>query len=223
MLLYLDSRPKLQRLMLLGWIVAGLAVVYLFWLVAARDLRTAAKAPEPLLPWLAGSESKILAFYSSPTIVRGERGTICYGVLNVRSVRLDPPVERIAPSINRCIAIAPLQPTTYTLHAEGNDGRQYTASFTVNVVPPAPSFEFVSVSTKLLERGDRYAICYGVKNATAVRLQPSVGMATPVAKKHCLMLFPQKSTDFELTAFGEDGRSDAMKFSLKVIDRKKKM
>jgi hypothetical protein len=222
--LHLDIRSKLERVLPFGWMIVGMAILYLFWIFVTRDLAwgPVGQKSEQLLPWLSGSEPKILAFYSSPTIVRGEPGTICYGVLNVKSVRLDPPVDQITPSLNRCIAISPRQATTYTLYAEGNDGRQLTASFSVAVVPPAPSIEFISVSTKTLERGDRYAICYGVKHATSVKLEPSVGMPTPVARKHCIMFYPQVSMEYKLTATGEDGRTEAMKIPLKVIDRKKK-
>lgn len=220
-----DVRSRLERLAPFGWMLVGMVFLYVLWVLVTRDLAWGprGKSPEQILPWLLGTEAKILAFYSTPVMIRGEPGTICYGVLNVKSVRLDPPVEPITPSLNRCIAVAPKQTTVYTLYAEGNDGKQLTASFTVVVKPPPPSFLFVSVSAREVVRRERYAICYGVKNAVAVRLEPSMGVPTPPAKKHCVLFYPPVSMEFRLSAQGEDGTVETMKIPVRVLERQKRL
>jgi hypothetical protein len=219
-----NVQSRLEKLVPVGWTIVGLVVLYVLWLLIARDLAwgpSIGKAPEQLLPWLSGSDPKILAFYSAPVVERGSSAVICYGVLNVKAVRLDPPVQAISPSLNRCVSVEPKQTTAYTLYATGNDGKDLTASFTVQVVPPPPSFIFVDTSGKEIEAGDRYSVCYGVKNAVAVRLQPPVA-ALPPSPKNCVMFMPPPSANFKITAVGEDGRTTSLDWSMKVIPRKRK-
>jgi hypothetical protein len=40
------------------------------------------------------------------------------------SVRLEPPVEKLTPKLNRCFWIQPSRTTTYKLVAEGADGTE---------------------------------------------------------------------------------------------------
>ena len=61
-----------------------------------------AKQPSGLKP------VKVLQFYAgSGTVARGEQVLICYGVENAKTVRLEPPIEKIAPSFNRCFQYSP--------------------------------------------------------------------------------------------------------------------
>src|SRR5581483_4675386 len=83
--------------------------------------------------------AKILQFYASPgAIGQGETTLLCYGVENARSVRLEPAVEAIAPSSNRCIQVAPKQRTKYTLTARGAGGDEASQSLEVKVGPAKP-------------------------------------------------------------------------------------
>jgi hypothetical protein len=56
----------------------------------------------------------------------GETAHICYGIVDAKTVRIDPPVEQLKPSYLHCLEVAPKQTTTYKITAE--DGRGHTAS-----------------------------------------------------------------------------------------------
>ena len=137
-----------RRWLIYGWVLAIAAVLYVAWIgvsrhMANRALERAAEAKrasayKPLPE--TGPGVKILHFYAGTgEVVRGEHVVVCYGVQNAKAVRLEPPVETITPSLNRCIAVEPSKDTTYVLHATGKDGSETSASFTIRVVlPPAP-------------------------------------------------------------------------------------
>lgn len=200
----------------------GMALLYLVWVAATRYLggrererpRPAAQTPLSLEP--AGTAVRIIQFYAGTgELTRGDRAVVCYGVLNARSVRLEPEVEKLSPSPNRCLSIAPLSTTTYTLVAEGLDGARVSESFTVEVKPPPPSILFLAQSDKEVRRGQPVAICYGVVNATAVRLEPLDWALRPV-EKQCVRSFPVRTTTFTLIATGEGGRTDREQLTVKV-------
>src|ERR1035438_1682905 len=55
-----------------------------------------------------GSGVKILQFYAREgNLTEGSPTVLCYGVLNARAVRIDPPVEGVSPALSRCVEIAP--------------------------------------------------------------------------------------------------------------------
>ena len=104
--------------------------------IEERDQRLRAAAERALPPELSGTEVKILQFYAMPGELRaGEKGKICYGVLNARAVRMEPAVEELRPALSRCFEIRPRASTRYTLTAEGNDGRLVSESFVLKVAP----------------------------------------------------------------------------------------
>jgi hypothetical protein len=83
-----------------------------------------------------GSDLKILNFYAA----RDRQGAaghwlLCYGVLNARSVRIQPPVGDIYPTLSKCVAVKPRKETRYTLTAEDAAGRSASASLVLRVTP----------------------------------------------------------------------------------------
>jgi hypothetical protein len=83
---------------------------------------------------LGGSEFAILNFYALPSeIYRGDSATLCYGMSNAKSVRLDPSAEEVWPSASRCFDVSPKKTTTYQLTAEDGAGRTTTASVMIKV------------------------------------------------------------------------------------------
>ncbi len=64
---------------------------------------------------------------------RGETTELCYGVVNAKTVKLDPPVEQAKPSYHHCLEIAPKRTTTYTITAEDGKGNSKSESITVQV------------------------------------------------------------------------------------------
>ncbi len=67
------------------------------------------------------------------TIKPGQTTQLCYGVVNARSVKIDPPIEQIKPSSRHCMDVAPKKTTTYTITADDDAGHTKTSSLTINV------------------------------------------------------------------------------------------
>ncbi len=125
-------------------VVAG--ITYAGWVFVNRHLATLrwdngrsqeqAKRNAEFERIYGGTDVRVLHFYSPTAILtEGDHATICYGVVNAKSVRLEPPVEGVSVSLNRCVEVAPEQDTRYTLFAEGNDGRTVTESFALTSPP----------------------------------------------------------------------------------------
>jgi hypothetical protein len=197
----------------------ALALLYVVWVLAIRRQAPAPTPPTGLpkeIEEMTAKGLKILHFYGhTPNVEKGEHLIICYGVRDARAVRLEPPLEALSPSLNRCIAVQVEALTTFRLVAEGNDGAEASASFSVNVVPAAPRIIFVGISQKEIRRGTPLAICYGVKHAVKVQLNPG-GVSLPPSEKQCLQFYPVRTTHYTFLATGEDGRTDQEKFTITV-------
>jgi len=77
---------------------------------------------------------RILNFYATPvTISRGQKALVCYGVVNAKSVRIEPPIEHMYPAISRCFDVVPRRDTRFTLTAEDAQGHTATESFLLQV------------------------------------------------------------------------------------------
>ena len=63
----------------------------------------------------------------------GGKTPLCYGVVNADSVRLEPPVEKVWPSLSRCFDVSPSGTTRYTLTAEGADHKTVSESIEIAV------------------------------------------------------------------------------------------
>ena len=82
---------------------------------------------------LGGGELKILNFYGTNAIHRGEHGMICYGVYGAKSVRIEPPVEKLQPAVAHCLQVSPSVTTEYKLVAEDGTGHTATKELTIQV------------------------------------------------------------------------------------------
>lgn len=218
--------PWLRKLLLYSWGAVALVLLQTGWLFVTRTQsnrrmeRAAserlARRDSPALPAMGGAGLRIPWFYANTgALVRGQQAVICYGVENATAVRLEPPVEQVAPTYNRCFAVVPERTTTYTLYALGERGEAASASFSIAVTPPAPSILFVSVSAKEIRRGEPWTFCYGVRHATVVMLEP-LGLKLPAIERRCTRFYPARSTDFRLIATDELGRSQSETVSLVV-------
>jgi len=158
---------------------------------------------------------RITQFYPSPPVIApGDTTNLCFGVEFADSVEIDPPVERLWPTLSRCIAVQPKTTTSYTLRARGASG---VATQVVNVVvdararaeiPPAePLIQFFAASADTIGRGQPVTLCYGVKNATSVRLEPNVMKIEP-SERHCFRLILDTTSRFTLVARDAAGRTD---------------
>lgn len=178
-------------------------------------------APDPV---------KITQFYPSQTLAaRGEEVLICYGVENAASVRLEPALEEITPSMNRCIQFAPKTTGEYKLIATGKDGSEAVEQFAIKVEGIAKARKggatgggagggliqtFLS-SAGQVGAGQPVTLCYQTSGAQAVKIDPGVaGLPTPA--KGCVTARPQQTTTYTLTATGEGGKSDKATVTIKV-------
>ena len=81
------------------------------------------------------SEVSFTTFGASAASVRpGETTQICYGVLNAKTVKMDPPVnDPLPPMYRHCFDIAPRKTTKYTMTADNGAGHSKTESIIVQV------------------------------------------------------------------------------------------
>jgi hypothetical protein len=63
--------------------------------------------------------------------------------------------------------------------------------------------------------GDSNVICYGVRNARSVRIEPPVENLTPVMNR-CFFVDPQQDTTYKLVAEGTDGSQASESFRVRV-------
>jgi hypothetical protein len=206
--------------------VVGFTLLYLLAVLALRELGpvrlpgTASAPKADLPPGVYGTEPKIAHFYAGAGVLtKGEHAVVCYGVQNVRAVRLDPPVEELKPALNRCFAVSPEKTTTYTLTAEVATGQVMRESFTVQVNPAKPWFSMLATSGKEIVRGDKWAVCYSTEHAVSVRLDPG-GRPLPIGKKQCFMLQPAQDMEFRIVAKGEGGDTISEKLKVAVVPKK---
>lgn len=126
------------------WIPILLAFLYASWVFwsrhqenrqAAEDAQAAeAKRDAQVTEALGGGQIKVLAFYAEPGVVRpGERALVCYGVSNAKTVRIDPHIADLTPSLSRCLEVHPKQTTDFKISAKDAQGHEATESFTLRV------------------------------------------------------------------------------------------
>lgn len=178
--------------------------------------------PEKRLPGIPAAlnttELRILNFYvPAASAVRGEETLLCYGVLNAASVKLTPPLANLSPSLARCVYVTLNRTTELTLTATGKDGLEASRSFVIGTTEPRPEFLFVEMNARETRAGDPHTICYGVKNATNVRLLPTAQALPPIAKT-CMQWRPTAPMKYKLVAESPGGR-DEVPLPLTVVAR----
>lgn len=140
---------------------------------------------------------------------------MCYGVRNARAVRLTPFDGKLKPSFNRCFNVSPTRNTTYTFQAEDAAGKTVEAHLTITVKPPLPELLLWATSEPKLRRGDKFTLCYGVKNVLKARLEP-IGMTLPPVARNCIMFYPPVSMELKMVASGQAGAELTQKTKLTV-------
>ena len=214
----------LLRLMLLGaflWLVLifGDRLIEYRRRDFARERQEAA-ARAAFLKTYGGDTVKILQFYARDgQLVEGRSTVLCYGVLNAKAVRVDPAVEGLSPSLNRCVDVAPLHDTRYTLTAEGVDGRSVTASFTLPVVADEemlPRIKSFGIARQGVDRGRKFfVLSFTVENAVTVDIDPPVMPTLHRSPMGQFMVVPDKTTVYTLIVTGKHGHKTRRE--LKVI------
>jgi hypothetical protein len=157
--------------------------------------------------------ARITQFRVTPAFIpKGISGKLCYGVENATKIALNPPVEDLLPSPERCIDISPARQTTYTLTAYGADGGKATKSLEVRVGNPPPRLADLSANPIEVKRGGQVRICFKVENAKSVKA--SKGKLD--LKTNCLTDRPRKTTTYKITAQGADREEDTGTVTVKV-------
>ena len=172
-------------------------------------------APEPAKQ-AKPKHAKILQLSAANNQVqRGQSLTLCYGVEDATSVRLEPPEEELGLSRSRCIAVSPKRNTTYSVIAKGEDGQEVRQSFSVAVVAAVPAS---SASATLIRSfdvmtgrpGQPLQLCYHTKGAISLHLTPSVKSVEPSETPRCFPISITTKTTFLLTATDAAGNVDRM-------------
>jgi hypothetical protein len=214
-------------------IAAVIALVYLGYVMLARhtsNQRWTATHQTPSDPDAAakfdttygGSAVKILQFYARDGVITDDQGTIiCYGVVNAKSLRIDPPTESVYPALNRCLDVAPKHDTKYTLTATGNDGQTATAEFTVAVKPDEenlPKITEFQVIKHTVDAGKHYfTIQWAFANANKLAIDPPVfGPQVDAAPSGTWMVAPESTTTYTLTVTNPKGRKASKKLTVDV-------
>lgn len=131
------SPAVLNRIRLVLRLALAAAIAYVLCVVGLRLFSyrkfVAAKQQEealgndPIARIYLGDDVKITQFYSP------DGKLLCYGVVNAKSVRIEPHIDGVSPSISRCVEAAPKKTTRYILAAEGHDGSTVRESLEIKV------------------------------------------------------------------------------------------
>jgi len=113
------------------WVPVLLTLLYSVWVIWRRNQPVERPHP-PGRPDPYGTVLKIQGFYAeNGALARGDKTLLCYGVVHATTVKIDPPVGDVWPSLSRCIEIAPVKTTRYKLTA--GDGKD-SVTQTVDVI-----------------------------------------------------------------------------------------
>jgi vancomycin resistance protein YoaR len=63
----------------------------------------------------------------------GETAHICYGIVDAKTVKIDPPVADLRPSYLHCFEVAPKATTNYTITATDAAGHSASQQLTIHV------------------------------------------------------------------------------------------
>lgn len=127
-----------------GWLPVLLAFCYAGWILYDRSAsnkrieeettRKRAEQDQVLLDKLGGGDLKIVTFYANPAVLeKGAKGLLCYGVMNAKEVRIEPPIPDVGPALSRCVEASPNKTTEYTLIAIDAKGAQARSTATINI------------------------------------------------------------------------------------------
>jgi hypothetical protein len=225
----MDSFGQIRRFL---WMVVAAAAVYAGWTFLARytsdrrlDMSRYAAQPAraaEIERSYGGTALKILMFYArEASLTEGTPTVICYGVVNAKSVRIEPPVQGVSVSPNRCVEVAPERDTRYTLTAEGSDGHTVSESFVLPVKPDVAALpgitSFRIENHKPDYRGRQvFLISFGARNAEAVDIDPPAFPTLHGAPSGRFYVAPEKTTTYTLTVTGKRGHKARQQLTVEV-------
>jgi hypothetical protein len=139
-----EDRSTIRKLLPYTTAALIIAILYVGWIFFSRwqlERETRQRAEEKkreeaqkVVEAFGGGNVKILSFSATPGVVSpGEKAQLCYGVSNAKTVKIDPAVPDIWPSMSRCVEIAPKKDTVYTITADDGHGHTESAKLQVRV------------------------------------------------------------------------------------------
>lgn len=206
-------------------------LVYAGWVLLSRrpigsgkPARTAAaqtRATAEFLRAYGGEKVRILNFYApNGNLAEDEHTVICYGVLNAKSVRMEPPLDGVGVSINRCVEDTPRQDTRYTLVAEGHDGSIVSESFVIRTHPDPELLPVISRFQLVRSYDDPgrkvFSLRFETKNAETVAIDPAVFPPLYRAPHGDFYVAPEKTTTYTLLVTDRRGRRVRQKLTVEV-------
>jgi hypothetical protein len=212
-------------------VMTAIALVYVSWVFLARYWNNRqwkeasgegqAQRNAAFARTYGGTDVKILQFYAREgNLVQGSPTVLCYGVLNARSVRIDPPVEGVAPALSRCVEISPLKDTRYTLTAEGADGHTASESFVLAVnadQATLPRITYFRVANHKVEGARHmFTLVFGDQNGEEISIDPPVFPTLHGAPNGQFLVAPEKTTTYTLTVTGKFGHKAERKVTVQV-------
>lgn len=186
---------------------AGHAVGRLWLLLLVALGASSCRQPSPArVSQPATQGPRITQFYATLTTVpRGETALLCYGVENAATVRLEPAVDQVWPSLSRCLEVRPNETTRYTLTALNRAGLSASQTVTLTVGPPLPKFADLSISATQVKPGADVYFCFKATGAVSVRGGPGWLVRGGRAHSDCLLHQPRQTTRYSLTIVGAQG------------------
>ena len=139
------SRPALAKLLPYTTVAVIIAALYVAWTFYSRH-EANVKAQRQLAAQqeehrkreaqtIFGSGGLSFRTWSAdkPVVRPGEVAHICYGIVDAKTVKIDPPVEQLKPSYLHCFEVRPKQTTTYTITAADAAGHTASQQLTIQV------------------------------------------------------------------------------------------
>lgn len=168
-----------------------------------------------------GKDLKILHFYAAEGyIIEGHKVSICYGVLNAKSVRMEPALDGVGVLLNRCVQDSPQVDTMYTLIAVGLDGSVASESFLIQTRPDADLLPRITRFQLLRSHDDParrvYSLSFETRNAYKVSIEPAVFptlLGAPIGRFY---VSPERTTTYTLTVSDKKGRSVSQKLTVET-------
>src|SRR4051812_4289966 len=139
------QRSRLQAILPYTTVAMIIAALYVAWTFYSRHEANSraehameskrAEENKRFVQQVYGSgEIKFTAMSAdSGVLARGQTTQLCYGVVNAKGVKIDPPVEQLKPTYQHCFEIAPQKTTTYTITADDGAGHTKSESLTIQV------------------------------------------------------------------------------------------
>ena len=149
-------------------------------------------------------------------VPKGDKTLLCYGVEGAQTVRVEPPVEKLAPALTRCFEATPERTTTYTLTAEDSGGAAVTQAVEVTVGGSKPRLYDISVNATTLKRGQQVSFCFKGANGARISGGPGKFFMKGNPQKDCLVDTPQKTTTYELVLTNKEGMTDSASITVEV-------